>query len=59
MPPLHHSLRDKEYDIKTSEAARWICNQPEVMQKIFDIARKHGVIVYDKEYGTWKGICQK
>lgn len=55
MPPLVHSREDEIFDITRSEAARWIANQPEVMQKIFDTARYHKAITYDPESRRWKG----
>ena len=56
MPPLRHSSLNGEFDIAKSEAAIWISNQPEVMQKIFDTARYQGVIEYDTETGKWQGV---
>ena len=56
MAPLRHSFPGEKFDITESEAAAWISNQPEVMQKIFDTARYHGVIEYDSQTGKWKGI---
>lgn len=55
MPPLKHSTDDKAFDVSQSEAAKWIASRPEVMQKIFDTARYHGVIKYDADTGTWRG----
>lgn len=56
MPPLSHARTGKEFDINDSEAARWIANQPSVLQKIFDMARYQKVIQYDPETGTWEGV---
>lgn len=56
MPPLKHSSPEKKFDITESEAAAWISSQPEIMQKIFDTARYHGVIKYDSISGKWKGV---
>ena len=56
MPPLPHSYPGVEFDITESEAAAWIASQPEVRQKMFDMARYHGVIQYDPDTGTWKGV---
>lgn len=56
MPPLLHTVKGEKFDISKSEAAVWISNQPEVMQKIFDMARYHGVIEYNQDTGTWQGV---
>lgn len=56
MLPLRHTAEDGKFDIARSEAAKWIAEQPEVMQKIFDTARYQGVIEYDAETGRWKGV---
>lgn len=55
MPPLAHSRKEGKFDISESEAAAWIANQPEVMQKIFDTARYHGAIKYNPATGKWQG----
>ena len=56
MPPLPHSYPGKKFDITKSKVAAWIASQPEVMLKIFDIARYHKVIQFDPATGTWKGV---
>ena len=56
MPPLKHSVSGKKFDITESEAAAWISKQPEVVQKVFDMARYHGVIEYDSDTGMWQGV---
>lgn len=56
MPPLRHSVPGRKFDVAESEAATWISNQPEVMQKIFDTARYRGVIAYNPETGMWQGV---
>lgn len=56
MPPLKHSTDDETFNVSKSEAAKWIASRSEVMQKIFDTARYHGVIKYDPDTGTWRGV---
>lgn len=55
MPELHHNMPGRDFDIRDSEAAKWLMQQPEIMQKIFDMANRKGVIKYDKAKNTWKG----
>ena len=56
MPPLVHAKKGEPFDITKSEVAKWIVAQPEIMQKIFDLAVRQGVIVYDPKTGTWQGV---
>lgn len=56
MPPLRHSIPGKEYDIKLSEAASWIASQPDVIQKMFNMAQNNKVIHYNSELGMWQGV---
>ena len=56
MPELQHKSLKNEFNIADSDAAQWLCHQPEIMQKIFDWARLKGLIVYDADRGVWKGI---
>ncbi|MBQ9346046.1 MAG: hypothetical protein IJT94_01735 [Oscillibacter sp.] len=39
-----------------SQVADWLCRQPEIRQKIFEMAKDRKVIVYDKASGTWRGV---
>lgn len=55
MPPLRHSIPGEPFDIMRSEAAEWLCSQPEIRQWVFDMAHEHGLIVYDRTSGTWNG----
>ena len=56
MPPLRHSVPGKDYDVRRSEAAAWIASQPDVVQKIFNIAQNNRVIRYDPGTGKWQGV---
>jgi hypothetical protein len=55
MPALHHSKTGEVFDIENSEVAAWLTSQPDIMQKIFDLATRKGVIVYDAASKTWRG----
>lgn len=55
MPPLCHSTT-KPFDITKSEVAIWLAAQPEIMQKLFDIANTKGLIRYDSISGKWQGV---
>lgn len=55
MPRLRHTVGDR-FDIRTSEVAKWLIGQPDIMQKVFNIAQNGGAIVYDASTGEWKGV---
>lgn len=56
MPPLPHSVPGQDFDIKNSEAARWMIDQPEILQMLFNYFRQSGAIIFQKENKTWVGI---
>ena len=53
MPRLTHST-DGSFDINTSEVVDWLISQPEIRQKIFDMAKNQRVIFFCN--GKWQGI---
>ena len=55
MPPCFHSEPGRQFDISKSEVAAWLASQPDIMQKIFDMAQNKKVIKYDPETKKWKG----
>ena len=55
MPALQH-VKSKPFDITQSEVAKWLVSQPDIMQKIFDMAVRHQVITYDIKTQTWRGV---
>ena len=56
MPPLYHTLPDKQFDIAKSEVIKFLISIPEIQQKIFDMAVNHRVILYDPHTKIWKGV---
>ena len=60
MPALRHKT-GTTFDITESEVARWLCSQPSVMQRVFDMAAHASgadglpFIEFDPETQTWKG----
>lgn len=55
MPELRHSIPGESFDVRNSEVCRWLMQQPEIMQYVFDKVNYSGDIVYDRARGTWKG----
>lgn len=55
MPPLSHLKAGEPFSIERSEAARWLCSQPAIMQFVFDAAKERGLIEYDAETRAWRG----
>ena len=55
MPPLQHWDRTEPFDITHSEVCRWLTQQPELAQYLFNQVKCVN-IVYDKESRTWRGV---
>ena len=55
MPALFHSLPDQDFDSAKSEVVRWLCEQWEIRQAMFDYYKDKGAIVFDRAIGKWKG----
>lgn len=54
MPRLRHTVGDK-FDIRTSEVVKWLLNQPDIMQQVFNSAMNSKVIVFDSDTHEWRG----
>ena len=54
MPALKHK-NGNAFDITKSEVCAWLIKQPDVAQKMFDMAMNRKVIKYDPETGKWQG----
>jgi len=56
MPPLRHSVPGQDYDVRQSEVVRWLVQQPDILQIVFESVKDHKEIVFDRDTGTWRGI---
>ncbi len=56
MPPLYHTLPEKEFSIENSEMAQWMMQQPEILQYIANRIKDGHHIVYNRETGKWQGV---
>lgn len=57
MPPLYHKLPNEDYDVNKSEVAKWLVNQPDIMNYIVNrIKSCKNFIVYDPSTGKWHGV---
>ena len=60
MPPLYHQLPNQDFDIRKSEVVKWLIQQPEILQKVFDFAAnrspKNKLVEYNSQTGQWQGI---
>jgi hypothetical protein len=54
MPPLRHKLPEQDFDILKSEVVRWLSEQPEIAQALFDWCHDKGAIVFRD--GRWHGV---
>jgi hypothetical protein len=53
MPLLDHYHRGEPFDISRSDVVRWLCDQPEIQQALFNYYKRNGLIVYVD--GKWMG----
>ena len=53
MPLLDHYRRGESFDITRSDVVRWLCDQPELQQELFNFCKRHDAIVYVN--GRWVG----
>lgn len=54
MPRLKHTVGDR-FDTHTSEVVKWLLNQPDIMQQVFNSAMNSKAIVYDYDTHEWRG----
>lgn len=52
MPPLANSFQD----IRNSEVLKWLVQQPEVLNYIWNNIKNSGSVVYNPITGKWKGV---
>jgi hypothetical protein len=56
MPLLgHHCRRGEPFNIMRSEVCRWLCDQPEIRQEIFNWVKANQAIVFVD--GNWIGAA--
>ena len=56
MPPLYHKLPNTKYDIKNSEAVKWLIDNPSVLEYIWDKFKQSNDIKYNSDTGKWQGM---
>ena len=60
MPPLQHVVPGCAYDVRQSEVAKWLLDQKDIMQYVFDKVASStnglNLIVYDPHSRKWQGI---
>ena len=56
MPPSYHKLPGKEYDPKNAETIKWMIQQPELLEYLWDHVKQSKFVEYDKETGLWIGV---
>lgn len=54
MPPLKHKVGE-EYDVRKSEAVKWLVQQPDILNYIWNQVKQTDT-TYDPSTGTWKGV---
>lgn len=59
LPPSYHKLPNQEFDMRKSEVAKWLLEQPEILSFVMEIMKKSEMIFYDPETGKWQGVDWK
>lgn len=59
LPPSYHKMPDQDFDLNKSEVAKWLINQPGILNFVVEIMKKSEAIVYNKETGKWQGVDWK
>lgn len=57
MPPLdHHPDRPLPFHPERSQVCAWLIAQPDIRQWLFQIVQGRGLIRFDPESRTWRGV---
>ena len=60
MPPLYHTLPGETFDMEKSEVAKWLMEQPEILNYVVNRIKggkgQEPFIVYDPDTGKWQGV---
>ncbi|HLR16197.1 MAG TPA: hypothetical protein VK144_10240 [Bacillota bacterium] len=56
MPPLYHKIPGQEYDVRKSEAVKWLIKNPSILEYIWDKFKNSNDVFYDPSTGKWQGV---
>jgi len=56
MPKLQHRIPNEEYDVAESNVVKWLIQQPDVLQHLFETMKDRKLIKYNSDTSTWQGI---
>lgn len=60
MPPLYHKLPNEDYDVNKREVARWLIQQPDILNYVVNRIKASGtsepLIKYNPSTGKWQGV---
>lgn len=56
MPPLFHKLPGEDYDVKKSEAVKWLIKNPTILEYVWNKFKQSKDIIYDPSTGKWQGV---
>lgn len=56
LPPSYHKLPGKDFDITKSEAVRWLIDQPDILNWVWNNIKNSGDVIYDPATGLWHGV---
>lgn len=56
LPPSYHTIPGQEFEINKSEVVRWLINQPDILNYLWDNIKQSKDVEYDPETGIWTGV---
>ena len=56
MPPLYHTIPGQDFDMSKSEVVKWLLEQPEIQNYVWNNIKNSGSVIYDSDTGKWKGV---
>jgi hypothetical protein len=56
LPPSYHTIPGQEFDIKKSEVMKWLIDQPDILNYLWNNIKQSGDVEYDSETGIWTGV---
>ncbi|WP_312072034.1 hypothetical protein [Anaerotignum propionicum] len=56
MPPLSHTIPGRPFEIKQSEVVKWLLNQPDILNYIWNNIKNSEDVFYNPDTGKWQGV---
>lgn len=56
LPPSYHKLPGQDYDVKKSEAVKWLIERPSILEYVWDKFKQSDDVFYNPDTGKWQGV---